>query len=367
MSAVGGVVLRAQGTAVPAGSVDGTPISTLPPVDGITDQLSAIFALASQLTRTENEVSRRRVLTNKLDQSTADRQRREALERAKQESEKGGIFKELEDNIGLLGVFGLATFNYGLVAADIVLHESGAVGNLRVDLIDGACAAVAQTHPEILVADVLLRKLDATPDAVERQLDALGLGTNVPGISDEDVKPVVDTAVKLNLLIAGTAASVLTAGSTTALVVALVAAAFSAGAFASEQANGPVWLTLGLQVCGAALSLGAGLEGANAALSASESARIAQAKAVGIGVTALNGGLHGTDTVLHSVHQHAADEANIDAAEAKMRLARLQRLLDELIDTVEENEDSRQRTTESVREAIETHGRTLLTASSLKA
>jgi hypothetical protein len=206
-----------------------------------------------------------------------------------------------------------------------------------------------------------------TPDAVKEQLEKLGLGTNVPGVSDEDVKPVVDTAVKLNILIAGTAASVLTAGSTTALVVALAAAAFSAGAFASEQAKGPVWLTLGLQVCGAALSVGAGLNAASAGLSADEAARIASAKYVGIGVTAINGGLTGTDTVLHAVHQRAADDANIDATQAKMRLARLQRLLEDLIDTVKENEDSHQRTTKTVREALDTHSNTLLATTSFKA
>lgn len=347
-------------------------VPTLPPpvegCDGMQSALAAIFATLSQSSRLRNETSEGQVRINRLARNNAEKAVREATERAKRDAEDGGLFKKMTDNIGVLGVVGLATFNYGLVAADIGLHASGLVKNMQVDALDGACAVLAQTHPEIAIATVLLRKLDITPDAIKQTLADLHLGTDVPGISDEDVKPVVNTAVQLNLLIAGAAVSVLTAGSATALVVALIGVALSASAMVVEKAasDAPPWLTMGLQIGGAACSFGSGFIGSGSALVGAS--KLAAAKAVSGGVNAFNSGISGTDAVIHTLAQDRVERDNIDAKEARNQLTKLQRLLEDLIDVMSEQQDSHKRATGCVQKALDTHGQTLVaTASAMKA
>jgi hypothetical protein len=82
----------------------------------------------------------------------------------------------------------------------------------------------------------------------------------------------------------------------------------------------------------------------------------------------VNNGISGTDTVIHAVGQHEVDEANRNARAVRNQLARLQRLLEDLIDSISEMEDSHKRVTGSVRQALDIHGQTLVsTSAALKA
>lgn len=350
------------------------PVSVLPDTpqgcDRMQDMLAAIFKCLSETSRIRNKSAENQVKENHLERDIAEAKLRQKMKDAEEAAKDHGIFNKITNNIGLLGVVGLATFNYGLVAADVGLHASGVVKNLKLDVVDGACAVVAQAHPEILAADILLRKLDVTPEAVKKTLDDLHLGTSVPGISDEDVKPIVKTAVELNLLVAGAAVSVLSAGTASALVVALIAVALSTSAFVAQKCDAPPWLVLGLQVSGAVLSLGAGMASTtgtaqNTLRTASE---ITAARGVGAGINGVNSAIGGTDAIIHAVGQKQVDDANRDAQEVRNQLARLQRLLEDLIDTISETQDSNKRATGSVRQALDIHEQTLVsTASALKA
>lgn len=357
---------------------DGAPaatVSTMPEsqLDLMQDQLAMVFAMLSEMQRDQSNLSQQQVLIGRANQEIARQKQQEALEAAKRAArarDKGGIMGFLKEDIGVLGVVGLATFNYGVVAADIALHKTGLVDNMKLDVADGFCAAVARVKPELLVADILVRKLDITPDEVKKALDEIGLGESTPGISDEDVKPIVDKMVAANLLVAGTAASILTAGSTTALVVALVAAAMSTGAMASAAMGGPEELTIGLAIGGAVLSLGGGfVSGAGGAANATgDAARISAARAAAASINGISGTIGGIDQAIATKYQNDFDRHDRDATAARQMLMKIERLLDSLIDSLRDGAEAHKRTTETVTQLLETHDNTLTTtAAAIKA
>jgi hypothetical protein len=322
-------------------------------VDGTQDALARLYAMLAQLQTTHAQGAKNDITVNQALRQNAQRARDEALAKAKREAEKGGLFDWICKDIGLLGVAGLATFNYGLVAADLALHKSGAVQNLKLDILDAGL--VAYGRPEIIAANVLLRKLEIAPDEIEKKLDELGLGKSVPGISDEDVKPIVDKAVMANLFVLGTAASVLTAGSTTAIVIACVGLALSSGATVVQAAGGPEWLAVGMQIGGLACSL------SSAAATGGTAQVVAGQIAKGV-----SDGLSGVDTIVRTIHQHAADKALYRATEVRHTLQRLERLLDGIIEGLQEGQESHKRTSSILQQTLQTHNQTLVLASSMK-
>lgn len=340
-------------------------------IDGMQDQLAKIFVYLSAMQNEQAENGRHGIDLARAGEKIARAQRSAELAaaaRAARARDKGGVFGWIKKDIGVLGVVGLATFNYGLVAADVALHKSGVVRNLKLDVADGVVATLAYIKPELVVADILLRKLDVAPDEVKKILNDAGLGTNVPGVSDEDVKPIVDKMVTLNLLVAGTAASILSAGSTTALVVALVAAAMSAGAFVSSETGGPEWLTIGLGVAGAAASLGSGIcSGVSAAQSTEAAARIGAARVAASAITGVNAGIGAVDQAIATGYQRDVDAHTRSAEEAKFALQRLERIIDDLIETLKDGKNDQKRASDTVTAMLESYDNSLIHTSSIRA
>lgn len=374
MSAIGSVPAAARPVGPAMMDAPGTAtVSTLPAtqVDGMQDGLARLLACLSAMQSERSELAKHQVSLARSGQEIEQLRRQKELaaaERAARARDKGGVFGWIKKDIGVLGVVGLCTFNYGLVAADVALHKTGAVKDLKLDLADGFCASLAYLKPELLVADILLRKLDIAPHEIEQALDEIGLGRSVPGVSDEDVKPIVDKLVVLNMMIAGTAASILTAGSTTALVIALVGAAMSAGSFASSELGGPEALTKGLALGGIAASLTGGIVGGvGAATNAGNAGRIAAAHAAASAVSGVNATVGGIDTILAGERQADVDAHLRTATEAKNELAKLQRLVDTLIDTLREGKETQKRMTEAVQSLLQTYDDSLMTAATIKA
>ena len=348
------------------------PVSAMPDpeLDPTQDALARLLVALTGMQKEQTNVATTQVGVARSERQLEQTRRQNELaaaERAARAKAKGGIFGWLKKDIGVLGVVGLATFNYGLVAADIALHKTGVVKDVKLDVADAFVFANAWIKPELVVADILLRKLDATPHQIKDALDEIGLGESTPGISDQDVKPIVDKMVTINLMVAGAAASVLTAGSTTALVIALVAAAMSAGAFASGEAGGPEWLTMSLAIGGAATSLGGGIaSGVSAMKVAGDASRIAAANAAAGVVTATNGAIGGIDTMIAASHQKDVDDHTINAEEAKNAIARLEHMLDELIDTLKEGKDAQKRITEGVNQLLDTYDNSLINTAAIR-
>lgn len=317
----------------------GEKVETLPPpdrgLDGMQDALSQLYLLVVENGRSQELAGEAGVETNRASQKEAERQRDEAMKKAKEEAEKGGFF--------------------------------GAV-----------CDAVAMSLTEL------------NPIAA------------AAGISAGDVKPIVEKALPVAMVVAGAALSVFTAGTAAALVVACVAIALSAGGAISGAAGGPKELTLSLQIGGAVCSAGSGLLGgaaaagaANVATTSTQGATSGAAAAAGGAATSsgaagsssvnvfgmstgnvkivsdcvngTNAAVQGGDTIVTAVHTHAADEAQLDATRARQALEKLQRLLDAIVDSLKESQESRARTCEIASETLDTYNQTLVSMASMRA
>lgn len=338
------------------------PTSALPPptTDSVQDALAQLYEIMSKLSEGQLETNKAEYVNLQGEHDEEVARRNAELQRAQREAQKGGgIFSKITKNIGIAGFAGLCTFNYALVAADVTAHATGVVKNLKLDVADGVSALAWQSQPELLVADILVRKLNIAPDELKDAINKkLGPILNA-GVGDKDVKPLVDRAVQINLLVAGAAASILSAGSATALVVALVGVAMSAGAFVSQQAGGPAWLSIGLGVCGSVLEVGAGLNGGAASFLGGDSATVkAAAEGIAKGVDATNAAIGGADDIVNAGQQKIEDDANEKAQAARNAITKIERMIDDLIDAMQATNDSKKRATGTVQQALQTYNQT---------
>lgn len=300
----------------------------------------------------------------KAQRDAAAEAQQKALERAKEASEKGGFMDWIADGIGLGGAAGLVTFNYTLVAADLAVHKLGLLDELeldeKIDVVD--VAAVATGRWDVLAADVILRKTELTPKEARDIVEKCGIPRDAPGISDDDIKPVAKKLLAANLLIASATATVLSCGTTGALCVAVAGMAISAaGTYVAQQnavdkvfgEGSSKWIGLGMQIYGTAAACMSGFAG-GAAIAPGNAARGA---ALAHGLTA---GVRGTDQVVTAVHDHERDVANIDAEKARYQLARLDRVLDAIVDGMKELHQSQDKAAKTLQGAIDTANQTNL-------
>lgn len=348
------------------GTSDSSAVATLPPpqqeTDSLQDAMAKLYAAMAALQNSQSGTATTDTKTNQTKQREAQRKRQEELDKAREAAEKGGFFKWLGSGMGATGLVALATGNPALLIASIVMHKSGMMKNTKFDMLD---AAMMSAGPVTMAADLLIRKL-AAPD----------LGKDIPGITDDDVKPVMDKVVMASVMVAGAALSVVTAGTTTALIVACIAIALSAGSCASAELGGPKELTMGLAIGSAVCSLGGSAVNAAQSLSAAGStaakASDAAAKAATsaakaentakVATTALDSATkaaNGTETIVNAIHQKESADATIRAAEFRNLLTKLERVLDAVIEGAKESQDSFKRITATVTGIVQTHNDTL--------
>jgi len=283
------------------------------------------------------------------------KEQRDALQRAQDAAKKGGVFDWISDNLGLGGVAGLVTFNYAAVAASVAVHELGILKNMKIDVVD--VGALATGRLDAVASDVILRKLDIAPEQARDIVAKCGIPKDAPGISDEDVKPVAKKVLMANLFIAGLTATALTGGSTAGILVAVAGVGISAGgSYVAENKaldgllgdGTSKWVGLGMEIYGTAASALAGFAPGPAVISNGA------ARAVGGVVGGATGILDGSDQVVTTLHQRETDTAHIDEETARHRIAQLGRMMDEVIDTIQDAYDSRQKAHEIVMKAVET-------------
>lgn len=332
------------------------PSAPAPSIPELQDAMAQLYLVLSQLREQQARLGKAAVDGAKADRDIAARKEKEALERAKEAAEKGGFFDWIADDLGLAGAAGLVSFNYPLVFADIAAHKLGLFEYLeeKIDLVD--VAAVATGRYDVVAADVLLRKTDLAPSQIRELRDKSGLPEDAPSVSKEDVEPIAKEAIMANLLVLSTAASVLSCGTTGALVVALVGLALSMGGakIAEEKAldgllgeGSSKWIGLGMQIYGTVASCMSGFAGGAAVLPANG----ARGAAIASG---LANAARGSDQIVTSVHEHERDEANIDAAGARQQLTRLERLIEQITDAIKEVYDSNRKAAETLQGAIDT-------------
>jgi hypothetical protein len=297
---------------------------------------------------------------NAVDNAETSRQaalkeQRDQLERAREAAKKGGFFDFIADDLGVAGVVGLVTFNYAVVATSVAAHKSGALGDVKIDVVD--VGAVATGRVDTLACDVLLRKTELSPQEARDVLEQCGVPRNAPGISDDDVKPLARKVLTANLMIAGLTASALSGGTAAGICIALAGLAISTGGTYVAETNAldgvfgkgsSRWIGLGMEVYGAAASAMSGLAPGPTVVP-SGAARAVAATVAGGSTT-----LHGADQVMQAQNAFQSDSANAAAEEAKAHLEWLGRFIDLVIDGLKEAQESQKKAGDSLRAIAQT-------------
>jgi hypothetical protein len=330
----------------------------------LSDALSLLYLSMSEDRDTQMYASKELVHNAANAREAAAKFQEEQLRKAREAAEEGGFFDWVADDLGIAGAIGLVTFNYAAVAADVAAHKLHLLDDVKIDVIDVGAAATGRV--DVLAGDVVLRKTDIAPEEARRILERAGIPKDAPGISDADVKPVAKKLLMANLALLGLTASVMSGGSTTGICIALAGVAISAGGsyVAQEGTLDPVfgqgtskWIGLGMQVYG---SLAAGL----ACMAPGPSVFAQAARVTAAAAQGATNVMNGSDQVVTSIHEHTRAMASIEADEAKARLAKLDRFLDCVMDTIQEARQSRQKACDAIRSAREAYDQSALALAS---
>jgi hypothetical protein len=398
-----------------AGSATSTatllPAPTFADVD-VSDAIMQLLQASSQMNEQQMLLGKSQVHVAEQQRKEAALRRKEALDRAIEAARKareegdGGPFSFVTDNVGLTGLIGIATFNWGLVAADITAHQTG-LTNGGTNLLDAggavlggplfylASQAAKELAPEELnqagitaavlggpMGYALERAAEKTvPDDFAKRADELTT------IKDDDVR--LANKVALTIALAGIAATatVLSGGTSTPALVAVVGIGISATTQVAAETGAlqklvgekaAVYVALGGAITGAALTLGGSLWSAYGV--ASQAKTLLQAKSLMSTLKATANVLEGAAAVGNGVSttvagfgeleraelQHKADTAKVQAEEQKQVLKRIERIVDAILDDLQEAKESAERATETLQATLNIKNQTMLRAGSMK-
>ncbi len=266
------------------------PAAPRPSAAEATNALAELYRILSASNNNEMRSAADTIKQHDKFHAAARQEHIAAVERAEQAAEEQkeaskGPMDWVTDDIGVMGVAGLCTFNYPLVIADVAVHKLGLVENLKIDALDAACVfAMQYGHPELLAADLLVRHPEILPGELHDKIASVAsFGKTLDGgptLTDEDVKPYSKQILAANLVIASAAITVcsLGAASPLATTLAIAAIACSVAAYTAENVE-PVHdlmeknlgkettghVILSLQVSSAVLGLASGGVGIAAA------------------------------------------------------------------------------------------------------
>lgn len=403
---------------VSGGSSAGATTSPLlpPPASGQPDIGDAI----TQLLQASSQISEQQMLLGKSQVQMADGQRKiaaarrkEALDRAIEAARKareaqkhrGGFFSFVTDNIGLTGLIGIATFNVGLVAADIAAHKTG-LADTSTNLFDlgaavfgGPLGYLAAQGAKELAPDIAQTSMAAlllggpmglaleraaekiVPDDFEKDLD------QITTIKDDDVRLANKIALMVATAAVAATSTVLTGGTSAPAIVALVGIGISTTTQIAAETGAlkeifgekaAVYVALGGAITGAALTVGGSVwsvfsspsgimalkDGAKAAKTAKQIVSgFNAAKSIYDGVTTTMDGLRSLEA---AEWQHDADLAKVDAQEQRNVLKRIEKIIDDILEDLKEAKESADRAAETLQAAAQTKNQTMLQAGAMK-
>lgn len=347
------------------------------------DAMAQLYALLAANNRNEMRNGAVKVQQNKDFSAAARQEHIAAVEHAKKAAEEQkeaskGFMDWVTDDIGVMGVAGLCTFNYPLVIADVAVHKLGLVENLKIDALDAACVfAMQYGHPELLAADLLVRHPEILPGELHDKIASVAsFGKTLDGgptLTDEDVKPYSKQILAANLVIASAAITVcsLGAASPLATTLAIAAIACSVAAYTAENVE-PVHdlmeknlgkettghVILSLQVSSAVLGLASG--GVGIAAAAKGGAATSQAgtamKVIKTGANLGKGALEVEGAVRGyrvAELQREVDLARVDMKAARNRMQQLERAVEVVIEGLKETHESGKRSLETLQKTIQ--------------
>jgi hypothetical protein len=377
---------------------------------GTEEAITMLLQMSSQMSEQQLRLGKAGIDVADKRREDAAARREEALDRAaeaaRQAQEKqddGGVFSFVTDNVGAVGLLGLCTFNWGLVAADIAAHKTELADD-RTDFLDGGAAVFG--GPLAYLAMEGARKLAPEEVTQTRVAGALLGGPMgyalvraaeklVPGeyeamleqnsaVKDEDVRLANKIALMVALAAVAAASVVLSGGTSTPAVVALVGIGISTGTQIAAETGlleevvgekAAVYVALGGAITGAALTLGGSVWSLASAAdtTAQVTAKAAAAKRIIAGLNGARGIAEGThhakqgfDALERAERRHDADLANVDAEEQKQVLARIEKIVESILEDLKEAHDAAQRSTETLQESLQTKNQTMLRAGAMK-
>jgi hypothetical protein len=402
---VNGVPITASGT----GSVPTTSALLAPPSSGAVgseEAITMLLQMSSQMSEQQMRIGKAGIDVADKQRADAAGRRKEALDRAaeaakqaQENADDGGLFSFVTDNVGAVGLLGLCTFNWGLVAADVTAHQTGLADD-RTDLLDGGAAVFG--GPLAYLALQGARSL--APDEMSQTRVAGGLLGGPMGyallraaeklapsdyealvddkaaLKDDDVRLANKIALMTALAAVAATSVVLSGGTTTPALVALIGIGISTTTQIAAQTGllkevvgekAAVYVALGGAITGAALTLGGSIASWTSAGDAA--AKLATAKRVVSGFNgarAITEGAYdvkqGAEALERADRRHEADLANVGAEEQKHVLARIEKLVESILDDLKEAHQSAQRSTETLQESLQTKNQTMLQAGAIK-
>lgn len=372
-----------SGSALGGGNQALLPAAPRPSDAQTTDALGELYKILSANNNQEMRSAAETIKQNEKFHAAARQEHIAAIERANKAAEEQkeaskGVMDWVTDDIGVMGVAGLCTFNYPLVIADVAVHKLGLLDNLKIDALDAACVfAMQYGHPELLAADLLVRHPEILPGELHDKIASVAsFGKTLDGgptLTDQDVKPYSKQILAANLVVASAAVTVCTLGAASPLAttLAIAAIACSVAAYAAENVE-PVrdlmedklgkettgHVVLGLQISSAVLGIASG--GVGIAAAAKGSAATSNAgnamKAIKVGANVGKGALEVEGAVRGyrvAELQHDVDRARIDMKAARNRMQQLERAVEVVIDGLKETHESGKRSLETLQKTIQ--------------
>lgn len=415
MSNVGGALATprvASGTNQ-GSSAQASTFTLLPaPASGqpeIGDAINQLLQMSSQLSEQQMLLGKGQVDAAEGQRKIASARRKEALDRAIEAARKareaqesgGGFFSFVTDNIGLTGLVGLATFNVGLVAADITAHKTGLADNstnaldLGAALFGGPLGYLAAEGAKKLAPEGIGQTTMAAallggpigvaleraaekmiPDEFEKDLE------KITRVEDDDVRFANKIALMVAMAAIAATSTVLSGGTSAPAVVALVGIGISTTTQIAAQTGAlkevfgekaAVYVALGGTITGAALTLGGaawstfsnapGLVAAKSTILKNTLRVVNGAQSITEGVSTTMSGLRELE---RAEYQHDADLANVDAEGQRHVLKRIEKIIDDILEDLKEAKESAQRAAESLQSTLQIKNQTVLQAGSMK-
>lgn len=378
------------------------------------DEMAALYALLAEGSREDGKAAKVSIEAAAAHKLAQRREQEAALERARQAAEdQRGFF----DSIGLGGLFGIAMANPILVLADVSMHMARVTPEFLREFEDenkdaievatklyagiGNAAAVASGigSPESIRAAIALGGLilQETELLGKETSDRLGAVMVLTGsqngraaanavIADKD-STVADDIRELEretqeytkwvavagMAVAATAAIIGSLGTATAPVV-IIGVALSAGGFAVAETkcldpllgeSASTWVGSAMMLSGALVS------GAGAAAAAQQvSTGLAEvSRSVAVAGAVVDGGAKvrlGFEGVRDAAIQHEVDTHHRTAEKHGQATQRLQRMVEDIIDSVRDLKESHTRMSRAISEAVETQCQTQLIAATMR-
>jgi hypothetical protein len=393
-----------------------------------------LLALSANVSSAQNALGQASALAKMSERSVAEDARKKAVQaaidaakEAKKHADDGGMFSCITDHIGVVGLVGLCTGQYYLVAEDLIAHAAQS-DNHQTSIL-GAAAAFAGP----LGSGLELAIEKGLPEDWTRPMEEL------PQIKDDDVRVANKVALTVVMAQAMAAATVATGGLATPTYIALAGMAVSCATEVGDEsgATRAVFksdadkVTMGGRVTGAVLSAAgavAGVSGVWSGISAagrvvsttaevgnetgltkkifkSDAANVSLGMSIGgaaIGVVGAAGAavtatgaeaakkanddakvasrlkdakqiVDGADTARRGIiglerahYEHEADLDNVEATRQKQLMRRIEMAIDGIIDDLKEAQKSSKRATQTIQGAIQTAQQTTLLAIGMK-